>query len=73
MRPQIKGFVNNMPEYMFASDIMITKAGPGTISEALICGLPMILNAYIPCQEEANVPYVVDNKARRGWHGGVPS
>lgn len=62
-----------MPEYMFASDIMITKAGPGTISEALICGLPMILNAYIPCQEEANVPYVVDNKARRGWHGGVPS
>ena len=61
MIPHIMGFVNNMPEYMFASDIIITKAGPGTISEALICGLPMILNGYIPCQEEANVPYVLEN------------
>ncbi|KAL6770016.1 MGD1 [Auxenochlorella protothecoides x Auxenochlorella symbiontica] len=62
MQVHVKGFVDNMPEFMFASDIMITKAGPGTISEALICGLPMILNAYIPCQEEANIPYVVENE-----------
>ncbi|KAE9453310.1 hypothetical protein C3L33_14788, partial [Rhododendron williamsianum] len=35
--------------------------GPGTIAEALIKGLPIILNYYIPGQEEGNVPYVVDN------------
>lgn len=44
------------------ADVIITKAGPGTISEALICGLPMVLNAFVPCQEEGNIPYVVDNK-----------
>lgn len=26
------------------------QAGPGTIAEALICGLPIILNDYIPGQ-----------------------
>ncbi|XP_054804986.1 monogalactosyldiacylglycerol synthase 2, chloroplastic-like isoform X2 [Prosopis cineraria] len=39
------------------------KAGPGTIAEALIRGLPIILNDYIPGQEKGNVPYVVDNGA----------
>lgn len=43
---------------MGASDCIITKAGPGTIAEALICGLPILLNAFIPCQEEGNIPYV---------------
>lgn len=62
MHVLVKGFVDNMPELMYASDLIITKAGPGTISEALICGLPMILNAFIPCQEEGNIPYVTENK-----------
>ena len=44
------GFVTNMAEWMSASDVIITKAGPGTIAEALICGLPIILNGFIPCQ-----------------------
>ncbi|XP_042064652.1 monogalactosyldiacylglycerol synthase 2, chloroplastic-like isoform X2 [Salvia splendens] len=39
------------------------KAGPGTIAEALIRGLPIVLNDYIPGQEKGNVPYVVDNGA----------
>ncbi|KZV27440.1 monogalactosyldiacylglycerol synthase 2, chloroplastic-like [Dorcoceras hygrometricum] len=39
------------------------KAGPGTIAEALIRGLPIILNDYIPGQEKGNVPFVVDNGA----------
>ena len=60
-RVEVRGFVHNMAEYMGASDCIITKAGPGTIAEALICGLPMILNDYIPCQEASNVPYVLDH------------
>merc|ERR1711862_144014 len=52
---------NNMDEYMRASDILVTKAGPGTIAEASICGLPCILSSFLPGQEEGNVPYVVDN------------
>ena len=58
---KVCGFVNNMVDYMSASDCIITKAGPGMIAEALICGLPMILNDFIPCQEASNVPYVLDH------------
>lgn len=57
----VQGFVNNMDEYMRASDILVTKAGPGTIAEASICGLPCILSSFLPGQEEGNIPYVVDN------------
>ncbi|GJN14257.1 hypothetical protein PR202_gb01055 [Eleusine coracana subsp. coracana] len=42
---------------------VLVKAGPGTIAEALIRGLPIILNDFIPGQEVGNVPYVVDNGA----------
>ncbi len=55
----VLGFVDNVHLWMVASDILITKAGPGTIAEALICGLPMILYGYIPGQEEGNVDFVV--------------
>mmetsp|Transcript_11083 Transcript_11083/g.19268 ORF Transcript_11083/g.19268 Transcript_11083/m.19268 type:complete len:383 (+) Transcript_11083:53-1201(+) len=55
------GFVDNIHEWMGASDVIITKAGPGTIAEALISGLPILLNGNVPCQEEGNIPYVIDN------------
>ncbi|KAA8495127.1 Monogalactosyldiacylglycerol synthase, chloroplastic [Porphyridium purpureum] len=55
-------FVNNMHEWMRASDLIITKAGPGTIAEALICGLPVLLSSYLPGQEEGNVHFVLENK-----------
>ena len=54
------GFVTNMPELMGASDVIVTKAGPATISEALIIGLPILLSGFIPGQEEGNVEYVID-------------
>jgi len=56
----IYGFVSNMADIMRAADILVTKAGPGTISEALIANLPMILYHRIPGQEEGNVSYVID-------------
>jgi 1,2-diacylglycerol 3-beta-galactosyltransferase len=46
---------------MAACDCVVTKAGPGTIAEALISGLPILLSGYIPGQEEGNIPSVVDN------------
>lgn len=58
----VKGFVTNMAEYMSCCDCVITKAGPGTIAEALACGLPIVLNGCIPCQEEGNIPFVLKNK-----------
>ena len=62
---KIYGFVTNMPELMHASDVIVTKAGPSTICEALACGLPIVLSGAIPGQEEGNVDYVVKGGARR--------
>jgi 1,2-diacylglycerol 3-beta-galactosyltransferase len=59
---RVFGFVQNMPEMMHASDVIVTKAGPGTICEALACNLPIILSGYVPGQEEGNVTYVERNK-----------
>ncbi|EPS67572.1 hypothetical protein M569_07203, partial [Genlisea aurea] len=47
---KVRGFEKEMQKWMVACDCIITKAGPGTIAEALICGLPIILNDYIPGQ-----------------------
>jgi len=55
------GFVDNMPALMAASEAIITKAGPATISEAIACGLPIIISGAIPYQEDLNAAYVVEN------------
>jgi 1,2-diacylglycerol 3-beta-galactosyltransferase len=55
------GFVDNMPALMATSEVVITKAGPATISEAVACGLPIIVSGAIPYQEDLNAAYVVEN------------
>ena len=59
----IYGFVRQLPDFMQAADMMVSKAGPGTISEAFIAGLPVILYSMVPGQEEGNVTYVTENGA----------
>lgn len=59
----VYGFVNNIEVMMRAADTLITKAGPGTIAEAAISGVPMIISDAIPFQESPNVDFVVDNGA----------
>jgi len=59
MPVSIYGFVRAMPEFMQAANVLVTKAGPGTICEAFIAGLPIILYSKIPGQEDGNVDYVV--------------
>ena len=59
----IYDFVDDMPSFMQAADILVTKAGPGTITEALNVHLPMILYSRIPGQEEGNVQYVTASGA----------
>lgn len=57
------GFVRTMPDFMHAADVLVSKAGPGTISEAFIAGLPIILYSRIPGQEAGNVALVVEEGA----------
>lgn len=45
------GFVTNMAEYMVAADVLVSKAGPGTIAEAASVGLPVMLTSFLPGKE----------------------
>lgn len=54
------GFVTNMADYMVAADVLVTKAGPGTIAEAAAVGLPIMLTSFLPGQEAGNVDYVLE-------------
>jgi 1,2-diacylglycerol 3-beta-galactosyltransferase len=58
----IYGFSHDLPDFMRAADVLVTKAGPGTIAEALNAGLPIILYAKLPGQEDGNVSFVVDER-----------
>ncbi|MBN1486722.1 MAG: hypothetical protein JW981_03710 [Anaerolineae bacterium] len=60
---QVEGFTSNMPVWMRAADILVTKAGPNTLSEAFITGLPLVLYMALPGQERGSIPYVVSNGA----------
>jgi 1,2-diacylglycerol 3-beta-galactosyltransferase len=59
----IYGFTHDMPDFMRAADFIVTKAGPGTIAEALNAELPIILYSKLPGQEDGNVTFVVEEGA----------
>jgi 1,2-diacylglycerol 3-beta-galactosyltransferase len=54
----IHGFTRDLPDLMRAADVIVTKAGPGTIAEALNAHLPIILYSKIAGQEDGNVDFV---------------
>jgi len=56
-------FVENVDEYMHASDVLITKPGGLTSAEALVAGIPMVLFKPLPGQEERNTRYLVERRA----------
>lgn len=56
-------FVDNMPDMMHASDMIMCKAGGLIVSESLACGLPMLLVDVIPGQEEGNASFVSEHGA----------
>lgn len=60
---QILGYVHSLWDWMWAADVLISKAGTGMLAEALSVGLPMILFNRVPYLEDANVTYLVDEGA----------
>jgi len=65
----VYGFLTNMPDLMRAADLIVTKAGPSSVIEAMNAGLPIVLSGALPGQEDGNVRYVVENGAGR-WAPG---
>lgn len=54
----VYAFVREMPDLMYAADVLVTKAGPSTLSEAFNTGLPIIIYDYLPGQEDGNAAFV---------------
>ncbi|WP_125153327.1 MGDG synthase family glycosyltransferase [Clostridium rectalis] len=55
----IIGFTDNVNKYMQASDLLLTKPGGLTITEALICKIPIGIFSPIPGQEEKNAEFLL--------------
>ncbi len=58
-----QGFTNKVERLMACADLVVTKPGGLSTSECLAMGLPMILNAPIPGQEERNADYLLEQGA----------
>ncbi|KKP93008.1 MAG: Monogalactosyldiacylglycerol synthase [Parcubacteria group bacterium GW2011_GWA1_36_12] len=59
------GYARNMHELMRVSDILITKAGGLTVSEALSVDLPMLIVSPYPGQEQANADFLIESGAAK--------
>lgn len=54
-------FTNEVDKYMQTADLIITKPGGLTITEALACNIPMAVFDAIPGQEDENADFLVNN------------
>ena len=60
---EVLGYVSDVHKLMAAADLLITKPGALTISEAFAAGVPLILHAPIPGPEALNAAYAVTHGA----------
>jgi 1,2-diacylglycerol 3-beta-galactosyltransferase len=64
MPSHVEGFTKEIPYFMNLADFFIGKPGPGSISEAIHMGLPVIVqrNAWTLPQERYNTDWVGENR-----------
>jgi UDP-N-acetylglucosamine:LPS N-acetylglucosamine transferase len=61
-RVSLPGYVNDVEKYLRGSDLLITRAGPNILMEAVSCQIPIVVTSYLPGQEEGNPAWI----ARQG-------
>ena len=57
---RVLGYTNEMHRWMQISDLFIGKPGGLTTAECLACGLPMVIVAPIPGQEDRNSDHLLE-------------
>ncbi|MDY6873604.1 MAG: glycosyltransferase [Chloroflexota bacterium] len=60
---KVYNFVEEMPKFLRASDLIICKAGGLITTESLAAGLPILFIQALPGQETGNVEYVIGHQA----------
>jgi len=62
-RLRVVGFSDQMHDWMRAADVGISKAGGLTVTEALVCRLPLVIVRPIPGIESRNSDYLLEQGA----------
>ncbi len=57
-RLRVEGFVENVAEYLAASDVFVGKAGPSSVYEALAVGRPVLASGYAGLNELGVVRFI---------------
>ncbi len=60
---KVMGYVDDIPGWMGAADLLISKPGGMTSAEAMASSLPMVIYAPIPGQEERNSDQLLEKGA----------
>jgi hypothetical protein len=76
LRMHVEGFTREVPRFMLLSDFFIGKPGPGSVSEAVAMGLPVIIerNMWTLPQERYNAHWVEEQGvgiALRSFRKGI--
>ena len=56
-----QGFINNMPDWLAASDLVLGKAGAASTFEPLALGRPIFHTSYVAYNEKANIIFCEEN------------
>lgn len=66
----IEGFTREIPRFMTLADYFVGKPGPGSISEALVMRLPVIVerNSWTMVQERYNTEWIIGNRVGVALH-----
>ena len=59
----VQGFVDNMADWLRCADVVVTRAGPGTLAEAMCAGAALIITSHLPGQEEGNTELAVAERS----------
>jgi UDP-N-acetylglucosamine:LPS N-acetylglucosamine transferase len=62
---RIEGFVENLAEYLAASDVFVGKAGPASVYEALVVGRPALVTGYAGLNEVGVARFVESRRLGR--------
>lgn len=61
-RLTMPGYVENIEAYLLGSDLLITRASPNILMEAIHCGIPTIVTGKVPGQEKGNPDWILNHQ-----------
>lgn len=66
----VRGYVNNLADYIAAADLVVGKSGPNQVFETLVQGRPLIISSFL-ANEKETTNWVIGNRV--GWLTRTPS